>query len=997
MRQSVVPWILRGFQHGCLCVPSVSFVLLCLAMTIALSVRPVSAQVADVGSGVVVASFGERANAVRRVSELQTQATAQGISLSVLRGESAGRTLFRVVAQSRAMQSRELLNRLRNNGFADAWHIRSASLPSLSLLAANLGPAQSLASMPGQTEARAETKTKAQAETKTKAQAEADKRLAARPARAAQPDLLADFAGPGAQTVYGSEAGIDLNELQIQTLDHEAANITIDGRIEEATWRDIPYYDNMRVSIPALGEPAKYATKVRFFATEKGLYVSSDMQQPADTIVERVTRRDDWVDRDTFGVTLDPSGEAKLGYWFWVALGDSLADGKVLPERRWQRDWDGPWIGKSARTATGWSAEMFLPWSMLDMPALDGLRNMGFAASRLVSHQNQRYQWPGYGVSSKRFVSAFNRIQMNGVQPVKKLSFIPFAAATYDEVYGDKSLRVGADFAWQPSPLLQTSGSVNPDFGAVESDDVVLNLTASETFFPEKRLFFLEGSEVFNVMPRDDFSSISQIALNGDFSTTSRRLFLQEHVPLPVSLMNTRRIGGTANQMSVPDDVTVDRGQRDVPTDLLAAAKVTGSAKNFRYGLLTAFEDDVEWLARDANDQQLLLSGSGRDFAVARLAYGAPNSRSVGYMGTLVSGSEYDASVHSLDGHLRNEDGSLKADAQLIMSDRDGVTGYGAMFDALYATGPNLRHKFEVDIMDEDVDFNDLGFLLRNDYVKARYVLLYNKQDVSASLSNYRTTLVLKHQHNLSEDQITDSAILWRSSIVLPGRNTLRGGIGYFPQRYEDINSRGNGAYRVDGGGWFESYLSTDAAKTLSFTFGLGGNQEDLGDWSYNALVGLTYLPVDQISIAFDLRYTNRSGWVVHQGDRNFGAFDADEWLPSIDVNWYMAPGHQLRWNLQWAGVRATDKGFFVIPEGDGDLIAAARQQDNYNFNITQLTTQLRYRWEIAPLTDFYLVYNRGNSLRPTDEYDVPDLFDESLSEPVIDTFVAKLRFRFGN
>ena len=181
---------------------------------------------------------------------------------------------------------------------------------------------------------------------------------------------------------------------------------------------------------------------------------------------------------------------------------------------------------------------MFLPWSMLDVPALEGLRNMGFAASRLVSHQNQRYQWPGYGVSSKRFVSAFNRIQMNGSAGSKAVIH-SLAAATYDEVYGDKSLRVGADFAWQPSPLLQTSGSVNPDFGAVESDDVVLNLTASETFFPEKRLFFLEGSEIFNVMPRDDFSSISTIALNGDFSTTSRRIYLQEHVPLPVSLMNT--------------------------------------------------------------------------------------------------------------------------------------------------------------------------------------------------------------------------------------------------------------------------------------------------------------------------------------------------------------------------------------------------------------------------------------------------------------------------
>ena len=944
-------------------------------------------------AGVVLASFRNSDNAEKLMQELGFKFGADEISLGILSAQSDDRPLYRVVVQADGVDSRELLQQMRSRGFDDAWHIRSTQLSRLSLSAVRSRPAQPLGSMPTQ----AGMKNGLQEAKNIKTRAASGEPLLATPQRAAQPDPLAEFAGRGAQTVYGSEGGIDLNELQIQTLDHDAANVTIDGVIEEAVWRGIPYYDNMRVSIPDLGTPAKYSTKVRLFATEKGLYVSSDMEQPADSIVERITRRDDWVDRDTFGVTLDPSGEAKLGYWFWVALGDSYADGKVLPERRWQRDWDGPWVGKSARTATGWSVEMFLPWSMLDVPALEGLRNMGFAASRLVSHQNQRYQWPGYGVSSKRFVSAFNRIQMNGVQPVQKLSFIPFAAATYDEVYGDKSLRVGADFAWQPSPLLQTSGSVNPDFGAVESDDVVLNLTASETFFPEKRLFFLEGSEIFNVMPRDDFSSISTIALNGDFSTTSRRIYLQEHVPLPVSLMNTRRIGGTANQMSVPEDVTLDRGQRDVPTDLLAAAKVTGSAENFRYGLLTAIEDDVEWLARDANDQQLLLTGSGRDFAVARLSYGSPNSRSVGYMGTLVSGSQYDAGVHSIDGHLRNRDGSLKADAQLIMSDRDGVTGYGAMFDALYAASPSLRHKFEVDIMDEDVDFNDLGFLLRNDYVKARYVLMYNKQDVSALLSNYRTTLVLKHQHNLSENQITDSAILWRSSIVLPGRNTLRAGIGYFPERYEDINSRGNGAYRVNGGGWFESYLSTDAAKTVSFTFGLGGNEEDLGDWSYNVVFGLTYLPVDQISIAFDLSYRDRSGWVVHQGGRNFGVFDADEWQPSLDVNWFIAPGHQLRWNMQWAGVRATDKGFFAIPQGDGDLLAATREQENYDFNISRLTTQLRYRWEIAPLTDFYLVYNRGNSLRLEDEYDVLDLFDESLREPVIDSVVAKLRYRFSN
>ncbi len=89
-----------------------------------------------------------------------------------------------------------------------------------------------------------------------------------------------------------------------------------------------------------------------------------------------------------------------------------------------------------------------------------------------------------------------------------------FIAAPSDQVYNESDVRVGADLSWKPSPKVELSATVNPDFGAVEADDVVLNLTASETFFPEKRLFFLEGSEIFNVMPRDDFSALYRIELN---------------------------------------------------------------------------------------------------------------------------------------------------------------------------------------------------------------------------------------------------------------------------------------------------------------------------------------------------------------------------------------------------------------------------------------------------------------------------------------------------
>ena len=112
----------------------------------------------------------------------------------------------------------------------------------------------------------------------------------------------------------------------------------------------------------------------------------------------------------------------------------------------------------------------------------------------------------------------------------------------------------------------------------------------------------------------------------------------------------------------------------------------------------------------------------------------------------------------------------------------------------------------------------------------------------------------------------------------------------------------------------------------------------------------------------------------------------------------------QLRLSVQWAAIRAQEQDFYLIPEGGGTLDTVADPvaagivtSTNGDFALSRLTTQLRYRWEIGPLSDFFLVYTRGSNLpnRIDDEY--TDLFQDAISEPIVDTFIAKLRYRFGN
>jgi len=183
----------------------------------------------------------------------------------------------------------------------------------------------------------------------------------------------------------------------------------------------------------------------------------------------------------------------------------------------------------------------------------------------------------------------------------------------------------------------------------------------------------------------------------------------------------------------------------------------------------------------------------------------------------------------------------------------------------------------------------------------------------------------------------------------------------------------------------------------FSYSASVGVQQEHLGDWTFNASAGVTIRPLDSVLVEMDLRYKRRRGWLVYQGGRNFGRYDATEWQPSVDLNWFLAYNHQIRLSLQWAGVKARENGFFAIPEGDGELVPAQRTRANHDFTVSLLTLQLRYRWEIAPLTDLFLVYNRGNSLPDQVDASFDDLFADFFDQPIIDAFVAKIRWRFGN
>ena len=771
---------------------------------------------------------------------------------------------------------------------------------------------------------------------------------------------------------------------------HQNVNITIDGRLDEVAWQHTPSFDNMRVVEPDTLKKTTHSTRTQIFYTDEGLYVGVQAEQPASSLIPRLSSRDKQVNRDGVTFYLDTSGQGLYGFFFGINLGGSLTDGTFLPERQFSNLWDGPWSGAVTETATGYSTEMFLPWSMMSMP--EGIQQMAFAVNRRVAYLDETWQWPALPESKPRFMSGLQPITLDNVKPRQQLAFYPFAAATRDRTNnGESKYRIGADIFWRPSTNLQLTATLNPDFGAVESDDVVVNLTSFETFFPEKRLFFLEGTEIFITSPRSE--------VRGTGSSTGARAVPNSFFLQPTTLVNTRRIGGPARAPTIPDGTAIADVELGLPTELIGATKITGQNGSLRYGLMMAFEEDSTFHGQREDGTATRVKQIGRDFGVFRLLHEASGKgrRAFGFLSTITSHPEDDAITQGIDWHYRSPSSQFIWDGQLMYSDVDDTKGAGGFFDMNYIPKQGTLHRFSFDYLDDKLDINDLGFIRRNDAITYRYTYsLTNSKNPKFRLRNDNFTL--SHETN-TDGRMVRSSFYYRNTLTFHNRNQLNSTFILRPEQWDDRKTEGNGEYKTHSGGIAEFAFGTDTSKQLSASIATSVMTEQLGDLTYSAKGGISYKPHDRISIDLDFIYRQTDDWLVHLSGSTLGAYDARHWQPSIAVDLFLSAKQQLRFSLQWVGIKAKADNLYEVPNNDGELIQITDgiTEPTYDFTISQVTTQLRYRWEIAPLSDLFIVYTRGSNLpnRQSDAFN--DLFRDALTNPIIDTFVVKLRYRISS
>ena len=776
-----------------------------------------------------------------------------------------------------------------------------------------------------------------------------------------------------------AQNGIAVQLPQITRIEQSDAEITIDGFIDEDVWKDLPVIDGMKVIDPDTLADTPYETHVRFFYTERGIYLSAMNFQPQETLMARMTSRDVRLERDGFVVAIDASGEGLYGFYLRINLGNSLTDATILPERTFNFQWDGPWLARTQALENGWSAEYYIPWSMMPLPQVDDDRKIGIYLERQVGHlQGEAWANPPLPGTVNQFLSAFEKYELKDIEPRRQLTYYPFASGIYDGVRDESTYKVGTEIFWRPTSNSLLSASLNPDFGNVESDDVVVNLTAFEVFFPERRVFFLEGQDVFNTSPR-----------------TSGR----GGPGGPISLLNTRRIGGAAIY-DVPDEVNVVPTDLSQPSELIGAVKLTGQSGNWRYGTLLASETESQIAGTLDDGTQVTLNAVGRDFSIARLLYEDTSSggrRAIGWMGTNLSHPTIDATAHAVDMHYFSADNRFVIDTQIMHSNVDGKTGNGFLGDVAFRPRRGLQHGLRATYIDDTLDINELGFLTRNDQMNLDYNMFNIESDVPG-LRQRTTSLFISNQWNTDGEPVRLGLFLNRGYNTL-NNNTYDVSLRYFPERIDDRLGRGTGDFKVEGRYGLNLGFRTNPADKLAFNFDLNLDQDELGPARTGASARFTWRPNDRFSSDLRLDYTDREALLVHKGSGSYTSFESHQWAPRLEMNYFLNAWQQLRFTLQWTALKAFEDRFWQVDSQNLDFLqpVAKSDEDSDNFTISRLTFQARYRWEIAPLSDLFVVYTRGSNL-PTDSFETfQDLLVQSWTDTIVDTLAIKLRYRFGS
>ncbi len=334
--------------------------------------------------------------------------------------------------------------------------------------------------------------------------------------------------------------------------------VVLDGRDDDDAWRLAQMIDVFRQFDPKEDAEPRFRTEARAVFDDRNLYVLVRMFDPhPDSILPLLARRDVRTESDQIKIVIDSYHDRRSGYEFATNPAGVKRDYLISNDGNEDDSWDGIWDVATRIDSLGWVAEFRIPLSQLRFAKSDQ-HTFGFGIWRDVQRHGERYSWPLYRRNKAGLSSQLGELRgIDGIGTPRRLETTPYTVTknlSHPEASGSfgrqQLVAVGADVKYGLTSNLTLDATINPDFGQVEADPSVLNLTAFEQFYQERRPFFMEGQGIF------------QYNLSCNDGTCSG-LFYSRRIG------RSPQLGGQYYDASNPQNTTI-----------LGAAKVTGRLSN---------------------------------------------------------------------------------------------------------------------------------------------------------------------------------------------------------------------------------------------------------------------------------------------------------------------------------------------------------------------------------------------------------------------------------
>lgn len=844
-------------------------------------------------------------------------------------------------------------------------------------------------------------------------------------------------------------------------------SIDLDGLLLENVWQNGHGVSRFTQRNPNEGEPATCKTVVHVAYDDEALYIGAKMYDSApDSIIARLGRKDAHLSSDAFYVFIDPYNDNRSGYYFALNAAGTFYDGVMMNDEWNDNSWDGIWEGKVNIDKSGWTAEMRIPYSQLRFQKKEKY-TWGINFNRDIA----RYHEEDYLVFTPKngsgFVSRFpDLVGLENISPSGTIEILPYVrtkaeylTTTPGDPFNDGSRYLttyGGDFKWRVSSNLTLDATINSDFGQVEVDPAVVNLGDVETYFNEKRPFFIEGASIFRFGYGGSRS-------NWSFNWGNPNFFY------------SRRIGRSP-QGSLPDYDYVDMPEG---VHMLGAAKVTGKiGENWNVGTIQAITNREYAALQHNSDRYTSEVEPLTYYGVFRTQKEVDQGRQgIGFISTITNrffkdnrlrdDINSDAYSFGLDGwtfldndkewvitawggmsHVRGNKTRMislqrssrhylqRPDASHVRVDSTttSMTGYSGRLMINKQKG-NFLFNSAIGFIDPKFEVNDLGFMWRGDVINAHIGSGYKWTEPS---SFYRFMSINTAVFGSSD---FDQNIIWsgywmRHYIEFLNFYSLNWNFAYNPQTISNRMTRGGPLTIIPPGWQVDARANSDSRKHLVFGIGTSGYTRSSRNWNRSIYASVEWRPSDNISLSFSPQFSvnqEYAQWVTSADDPEatetygqryiFAEMDQKEFSASIHLNWTFTPKLSFQcfmqpllssgdyYNYKYLAKAKSynfvtygrgssqirrDGGYYYL-DTDGEGSAESIVIENPDFNIKSMRINAVLRWEYLPGSLIYLVWtqNRFNN-RNNGFFHLNNSIDQMFSLDADNIFMVKLSYWLG-